>query len=821
MPRIDVKTLEVQSPDAGPAPDTCFHCGEPLRGVTIRKSDKHFCCNGCKLAYELLSDNDLCTYYDLSDQPGQTPQESGAATRFAYLDEPEIQDQLIRFSDGSISRFTFTVLGMHCASCIWLLEKLYRFDPGVSSSTVDFLKKTVEISYFPKKTSIRRIAELLSSLGYEPEINTREVESDAQSRAVKSLYIRIGVAGFALGNIMLLSIPEYIPHIDSIAPEFKGFFGWLNLILALPVLLISSRGYLSSALEGLKRKIINIDVPIALGIITLFLRSTVDIVTGQGAGFMDSFAGLVFLLLMGKLFQQRTYDNLSFERDYKAYFPISVIRKTDTGEKNIALSELKRGDRIVVRNGELIPADSVLLYQGTTIDYSFVTGESVPVERQPGELVYAGGRQIGGAAEMDVVKEVSQSYLTQLWNKDIYGKSDSSRIQSVTDGISRYFTLAVLIIAGSAGGYWMIVDPSFITNAVTAVLIIACPCALALSAPFTLGSVMRILGRNRFYIKNTHVIEALANINTILFDKTGTLTESGSARIRFFPADGSDEKLQGETRSMIRSLSRQSNHPLSQRIYQLLDDADLLPVSEYREHPGQGQQGMVNEMEVKLGSADFIGYKGAAVAGSAVHCSINGRILGNFQISSVYRSGLTKMLAELRHHFRLEVVTGDTDWEREKLEQRFQKEELYFSQSPFDKLKRVQSLQDRRQRVLMLGDGLNDAGALRQSAVGVAISEDKNAFSPACDGILEAAELVQLPAIIRLSKSGMHIIYISFAISLMYNVIGLSYAVTGRLSPLISAILMPLSSISVILFATLSTNLSARRAGLWRDMDTE
>ncbi len=796
------------------SPKTCYHCGDPCGNSDIRIEDKRFCCNGCKQVFLLLESTDMCNYYDLNRNPGVTPKEYNAANKFSYLDDPDIQRQLIDFSDGSISRVRFNLPDMHCSSCIWLLEKINRLKEGVASSEVNFPRREISISFNPEIISLREVVELLASLGYEPRIRLSDVSEKVKTSTRRRLYIHIGVAGFAFANIMLLSFPEYLSSGEDMSEKFKNFFGYLNILLSLPVLFISARDYFASAITGLKQRMVNIDVPIVLGILTLFFRSVYEILSQSGPGYMDSFTGLIFLLLTGKLFQQKTYDSLSFDRDYRSYFPVSVHRRIPDGEEVIPLSKLRIGDRIIIRNGEIIPADSILIKSEARIDYSFVTGESEPVVKRSGEMIYAGGIQTGGAIELDVVKELSQSYLTQLWNRK-KTESDTRRdIVQLTDRISRVFTIVVLSIATLSALYWFSRDPSHAWNAFTAVLIIACPCALALSAPYTLGNVLRIMGRNRLYLKNSHVIESMSRTDTIVFDKTGTLTYSGITRLRFMPLDDTDETLTKGELTVIRSLVNQSNHPLSVALFKRLTNGSILPVDDYEELPGEGICGTVDGCRIKLGSAGFTGAEEAESTASRVYIALDGKVRGYFNLENIYRKGMDELIRRLKDRYRLYLLSGDNDREMNRLSPYFGEGNLFFSQSPFQKRDFIKRLRSEGASVLMIGDGLNDAGALELSHVGIAISEDKNAFSPACDGILDAKNLQNLPILLDFSSGGVRIIQASFLISFAYNAVGLAFAVSGSMSPLIAAVLMPVSSISVILFATIATNVIARRMGL-------
>jgi Cu+-exporting ATPase len=776
--------------------------------------DKYFCCNGCKFAYELLEASDLCTYYDLDSSRGNTVKESGSSLKYQFLDDARIQQQLIRFSEGTRQRTSFFVPSMHCSSCIWLLENMYKIHPGVLSAKVNFLRKEVSVSFDSGQITLREVVELMDRIGYAPQINLDTVQEKVNRKTDRDLYIKIGVAGFCFANIMLLSFPEYLSMGEDLGSNFQNFFGILNVILSLPVFFYSSMEYFVSAWKGLRERYINIDVPISLGIITLFVRSLYEVAFSVGSGYFDSLTGLVFLLLVGKIFQKKTYDTLSFERDYRSYFPISVTRKKDGDELPIALEALTIGDRIVVRNQELIPADAVLINGPAMIDYSFVTGESEPVAKVSGDLIYAGGKQVGGAIEVDVVKEVSQSYLTQLWNNDIFKEGHQNQISSLANSISKYFTFIVLAIATVSAFYWWQFDSVIALNAFTAVLIVACPCALALSTPFTLGNTLRIFGRNKFYLKNTAVVELLAKITDIVFDKTGTLTRAHEAEIEFVPAV-EDAGLESDHESLIASLARQSTHPLSRRIYQKFASVEPAKLDYYHEAPGEGIEGQAGKIKIRIGSTQFISgakYSPDSQTASHAHVSIDDHYLGYFRFVNVYRPGLAATVNRLKNKFTLALLSGDNESEKQRLKPLFgETAELRFNQSPFEKLNYIRGLQEQGGKVLMIGDGLNDAGALKQSNVGISISEDVNTFSPACDAILEANHFEMLGSFVEFSRFSLRVIIASFVISFMYNLVGMYFAVQGTLSPLIAAILMPISSITVIVFATGMTSLYARK----------
>jgi Cu+-exporting ATPase len=791
---------------------SCFHCGDTC--VTQISFDEHtFCCVGCKNVYELLSSNNLCSYYDIENTPGVTQRNPVLASAFAYLDDEKVAQQLLQYRDDKIAKVTFFIPTMHCSSCIWLLENLYKINPHVSLAKVNFLKKELHISFNPKETSLRQIVTLLSSLGYEPAISLNDLEKNVKKDENRKLSYQIGVAGFCFGNIMLISFPEYFGLDTFTKGSFSKLFGYINLVLSLPVFFFSAQDYFKAAWGGIKKKFISIDVPLALGILVMFTRSTYEVISGHGIGWFDTHAGLVFFLLIGKWFQQKTFDTLSFERDYKSYFPVAVTVIKDKQEITVPVTALAIGDRIKIRNNELIPADAILLNGDAQVDFSFVTGESDPVKKVVGEIIYAGGRQKGATIELEVSKKVSQSYLTQLWNNETFAKNATSNIQSFQQVVSKYFTIVLLIVAFGSAAFWLMVNPSLSLNAFTAVLIIACPCALALSSPFALGTAMRVLGRNKFYIKSPAVVEQMAHMDTMVFDKTGTLTQPSASSIVYYGQPLTVNQLQ-----MIAAVVSQSIHPLSQKIKSYLDVQHTPLVTSYTEIPGKGMEAVVNGSSVVVGSQKFVGADENTKENNLatrVYIKIDNTLLGYFEMEQGYRKGLAEVLHQLAPSFNQYLLSGDNDKERNHLKAYFkQDDKMLFNQTPADKLNFIQNLQQQHKKVVMIGDGLNDAGALKAAHVGISVTENTAHFSPASDVIMNAEVFLNFPKYFGFAKNTLKVIHISFVISLMYNIVGLSFAVQGTLSPLFAAVLMPISSVTVIAFTTLTTTFFAKKGGL-------
>lgn len=787
----------------------CVHCGTDCGKVPVVWNDLKFCCNGCQQVFQLLNESKLKQYYTFETTPGIKVDDLTYHTKYAYLDKASVQEKMYEFHENNIAKVTFYIPSIHCASCIWLLEHLNKLNTGVKHAHVNFINKTYTVSFDTSEISLRQLVELLISIHYVPDLSLQTLEKADNTGLNRKLTYKIGVAGFVFGNVMLYSLPEYFNG-KPLGDSLGTFLYYLTYILTVPLVFYSGSDYLISAFKNLRKGIVNIDLPIAIGILTLFIVTSFEVLSNSGPGYSDSLSGFLFFLLIGRWYQSKTYQALSFDRDYKSYFPVAVTRLLENEEQSTLLEDVKEGDKLLIRSKELIPADAVILNGTGLIDYSFVTGESTPVVKKQGDFVYAGGRQTSGAITIKVEKEVSQSHLTKLWNQSDDEPSKRKSLKSIIDKISVYFTLVIMAIAIIGFLYWWLYHRDFSTAilVLTSVLIVACPCALALSLPFTFGSTMRIFGKHGMYIKNTETIEKLTRINTIVFDKTGTITKPDENTIRYHGTALNDTEISG-----ITALARQSTHPLSNALSRHFAKIQTQEVTAYVEMSGRGIFGKTDGMDIKLGSESFVtnAEQKSNRTASRVYIAINDISMGYFEISNQYRDGVDAVLTGLKKHFSLYLLSGDNDSERENLLQYFDADKIHFNQQPADKKAFIESLQTEGRNVLMTGDGLNDAGAFMKSDVALSIADDIYHFSPAGDAIIDAKRFHQLLRFISYAKSALSIVKLSFIISFLYNIIGLSFAITGNLSPVVAAILMPISSISVVAFATFATRFVASK----------
>lgn len=781
----------------------CAHCGDKIHNNPVQENDKTFCCKGCATVFNVLHQHGMDAYYNFQDKPGIS-KKNAKEVNYDYLEVQEIQQQVYKYQEGNIAVIAIFLPQIHCSACIWLLENLYVFSNGIQESRVDFLRKVATIRFDTSIISLKELAYLLAKIGYEPDFKLDKSQPISKNEGSKKALYKLGVAGFAFGNIMLLSFPEYLGFTNATRVFWLGY---LNILLSIPVLFYSGKDYITSAWKSIKIKQLNLDIPVAIGMITLFTRSVIDIFFLQGEGYLDSLAGFVFFLLIGKWYQSYTYKSINFDRNFTSYFPIHATIKKDGYWKHIHLENTQEGDIVLIRNQEIIPGDGIITKGNAKIDYSYVTGEEIPIHKTVNDKVYAGGRLIGSSIEVTLLHNIEQSSLIKLWENDIFQNKDQQDYTNIISNVSKFFTPTILSIALITLIYWLWTDPNIAFETFTAVLIVACPCALALTVPFTYGNILRILSGDNFYLKNVHTIEKIQGVDHIVFDKTGTLTSTKKSKVTY-----SGKPLNETEMSFIAGTCLQSSHPLSVAIYQSLENVSPATSTKFEEVPGQGIRATFGENYVKIGSEKFILGSSDIQHQSQVLVEINGQYRGAYKIEQELRAGVEDIIKNLASKYKVLLLSGDNEKDKERFERLFgSPSHLKFNQSPQQKLDTIRSLQKSGYQVMMIGDGLNDAGALKQSEVGIVITDEGNSFNPACEGVLASVTFDKLQNYITFIKASRRLIYLAFIIALLYNTIGLYFAVVGALSPIIAAIIMPTSSLTIIAYGLISSKLLAKK----------
>lgn len=772
----------------------CAYCNEVCSPETlVQQSELTFCCFGCATLYDVHKNIE---HYQWSDD--------NVSIEFKQYDLPEVFNQLVDFQNDNLYKVTIAAPSIYCSSCVELLEDLPGIKDHIFRSSVNFESRTLTLTV-DKSLPLSHVAMLLDKLGYPPQLNVSKKAAQKQEQNQKDLLRKVAVAGFCFGNSMMFSMPHYFGL--SIAGDafFVSLFRYLNVALSVLVLAYPARDYFKTAFQSLAHKKSHIDIPIVLGIIAIWAWSIYEIFAGIGFGYLDSLAGLIFFLLVGKWYQHKIYRKITFDRSLHDFLPLSVRTKSVEGNTWTHVNDLKTGDIVVVKNNEVIPVNGQLISGKAIIDYSFVTGESKPELIRENGKIFIGGKQTGGQIEI-LITEPQDT--TKIWSTWKTAKTDQVNKTHWTTTVSMYFTPIVLLIAVASLAFWLYFDSSKALFVFSSVLIVACPCALALSTPFTYGSILRVLSKNKLYLKQAESVEILGNTNHIIFDKTGTLTSKQQIETQYHGV------LTDEQKSWVKTICGTSNHPYSVAISQYFESYSNAEISAFEAIAGKGLHAVVNGRTVCIGSATFVG-NAATSESSEVYVSIDGQIMAHFTFGPSYRSGIKSLFERLGNSFKLSVLSGDNEGERKTLEKLYPAfQRMGFNNSPEDKKAFIETCHLKGDHTLMIGDGLNDQIALHQSDMGIAVTENVNGFYPSSDGILLADQLTQLPQILSLTRYARLVLKVSLAFSVFYNLIGITFAVAGSLTPIVAAILMPLSSITVVGLVTALVSFKAKRLEL-------
>lgn len=782
---------------AHPTALLCAHCGAPAGKNPIVEGNNSFCCQGCHSVYQILNSNGLCDYYALSEKPG-VRRENGGNNSWT-LDELDLMVQhFTLYSDENRTTILLHIPAMHCSSCIWLLEKIHQLDKGILGSRTDFVNKQLKITYNPQHTGFGKIVLLLGSLGYEPSLMP-ESDQAAEKKESREILIKLGVAGFCAGNIMMFSFPQYLGLEPGTRDEFGRLFDAANAVFSLPLVFYSAGSYFKAFRQWIGMGSMSVKVPLALGIGALWLRSIYEVASATGAGYFDSLAGLIFFLLIGSWLQNRTFDTLRFGEKARYFFPLVARVKKDGEIKPVRVVNLKTGDRIVVKPNEIIPVDSILMHSDAFIDYAYATGESIPVHKVAGEVIFGGGKNTQGTIELEAIREFDQGKLTEIWKSAETEKKTVARTLSFEAKISRIFIWSTIFISGAAWAFWIGRDTEKAWFALVAVLMVACPCALALAPPFAYNIVSNALAKAGLFVRKPEVVGILGEAGNLVFDKTGTLTDETLSEIKI------PDSMSTQMRAVLLALASESNHPYSRMIAAALKGIEPAAIDGFREFAGKGSEAICGTEYTKLGSYQWVTGKPSPEhsGDKKVYFSINNVVAEPITIVNHVRDGLSQALPELKSTgYTMVLASGDSDAEKSEIEKQFPAvfSDLMFNQSPADKVNTVKNLQ-KNGPVIMVGDGLNDAGALNAGDAGLVITRDTNNFTPEASAILMADSLKKLPAMLRLAVKANKIVQETFFVSLIYNVIALALAASGQMNPLIAAILMPASSIVLMTYA--------------------
>jgi P-type Cu2+ transporter len=766
----------------------CAHCGLPVPPALIEEREPSFCCQGCRTVYTLIRAHGLGAYYaerERSGQRGQPVKSSGRS--YEELDTPAFRQRCRALADGSIAAELY-LEGLHCSACVWLVESLPRVVPGVCESRLDFARSRLRVVWDPAQVELGAIARTLDSLGYAPH-PAQSARAEADTARDRALLLRIGVAGFSAGNVMLMAFALYGGAFSGMEREFASLFRWGSFALALPAVLYCAAVFYRGALAALRTRTPHMDLPISIGIWTGFSWGAFNTLRGSGEIYFDSLTTLIFLLLVGRFLQQRHQRRAANAAELAQVLAPAVARVgLGAEQREVEASSVAAGALVEVRAGERIPVDGRVTAGCSSIDASLLTGESSLQEVALGDRVYAGTTNVG----LDLLVETEQSGAATRVGKLLESIEAAQRerapIVKLADRVASKFVVLVLGLAALTLAVWWSSGADRAIEHAVALLVVTCPCALGMATPLSVSVALRQAARAGLLFKGGEPLEALARPGTIVFDKTGTLTE-GTPRLLSY--DGPPELLQ-----LAAAVERNSEHPLAKAMRRAAP-GDELTAKDVEVIPGRGLRGWVERDLITVGSPALFGARGAAV--TTVMVARNGEIEAQVTFGDSLRRDASETLESLaRLGYELEVLSGDDQGVVDRVCAGLPLSYCRGGVSPEQKLERVRDLVRAGKSVIMVGDGVNDAAAMSAATVGLAVHGGAEASLLAAHVFSTRPGVAPVLSAILGARQTLAVIRRGIAFSLAYNAVGVALALFGVLSPLVAAILMPLSSITVV-----------------------
>ncbi len=768
----------------------CAHCGLPAPAGEAPV----FCCDGCATVYAALSSCGLSDYYALRRELADAERTRGAIApadphRYAWLDD-DARLAEHGFTPGEV---VLRLTGLHCAACVWLLERLPRALPGVLRARVDYGKATLSLRWDPQAIALSHIAAFVHDLGYPVRLVASEAEDLSRKQARAQLW-RIGVTGALAGNTMMAAFALYAGELSGMDGSFERLFSWLGLGFALPVVTWGAWPFHRGALAGLRMRSFHMDLPISIGIAAGFIASAWNTVTGHGEVYFDTVAILVFLLLLGRRLQTWGQQRAQTRGELMATLLPAMAERAEAGGWSAVRSDkLVPGDRVRVATDARVPADGEVVAGRSHVDVALLTGESVPEAIAPGAGVFAGAINMGPAFELEVRKVGDGTRLGQVLARACDDDARQADVVRLADRIAGWFVLAVLGLAAAGGAVWWWLAPAHAFDVVVALLVVSCPCALGLATPMALSIARSRAGHQGLILRSAAALEPLARVHRVVIDKTGTLTEG---RLRIVTHD-----VPETMRASVAALARRSRHPVARALAAWADASDAATIEDFEEVPGAGMQARCDGVIVRIGSAAWLGggerplvSAALAAAQTPVLVERDGVIVGGFAIADRIRDEAPELLARMRA-LGLEVAlrSGDEPQVVAAVAARLGIADARGRCSPEDKAKDVGLAPS-----IMIGDGINDAPALRAASVGIAVRGGAEAALAVADAYVARGDLRDVATLLEGARATMTVVRRNLGFSLLYNLVFASLALAGMVTPLLAAILMPLSSLTVI-----------------------
>lgn len=785
----------------------CAHCSLPVpAGLIEPDADRQFCCAGCRTAFAIISEHGLGGYYAIAE-PRSAPV-AATGRSFEEFDHATFRELYVRRTPDGLSQVDLYLEGVHCGACVWLVERVPLVVPGVAHAELNVRRSLARIVWDDALVPLSRIARTLDSLGYHPHpFRGLEVEA-MRRREDRAMLVRIGVAGAIAINVMLAALALYSGQLGGMEGPYERFFRWVSLLLTTPALFGPGRVFFAGAWASLRTRTLHMDLPIAIALAVGWARGTVNTITGTGPIYFDGLATLIFALLAGRFLQQRGQRAAADSAELLYSLSPSTARVVE-GETvhEMPAQALLPGMVLDVRAGESFAADGVVASGSSTVDLALLTGESQPVSVAEGDRVYAGTTNVASAVRVRVDAAGEQSRLARILQQVEESARRRAPVVQLANRLAGWFVAVVLLVAAATLAFWYPRDPTAAIDNAIALLIVTCPCALALATPLAVTVAVGRAARNGILIKGGDAIERLVTPGRIFLDKTGTITE---ARVALASWEGP-----AWVKPMVLALERESSHPIANGFRRAFAGVEVLSPRLTKHVVGGGIEGVVGGCRVVVGSPAFVearAWYSAPLAAPAPHLTpvliaVDGRILAAAGFGDPIRADARSAIDALRGRgWRVGILSGDHPQVVASVGETLglPRESCVGGAVPEEKLRVVEAAR-RDGTVVMVGDGVNDAAAIAAASVGVGVHGGAEACLATADVYLARPGLAPLVELTEGATRTMRVIRRNIAFSIVYNVIGATLAITGTINPLIAAILMPASSLTVVLASWVST----------------
>jgi len=799
----------------------CFHCGLPVPAQDnfeeiIEGRNRAFCCIGCKAVCKAIYDAGLQGFYQrtpegtLLSPPPEPPKDIG------IYDIDEVQSEFVG-ELGDEREIHLLVEGIHCAACVWLIEHTLGQLAGVISASVNLSARRVHLRWDNRQIKLSNVLRRLASVGYAAVPFDPEAAEGTLKRQNRALLFRMAFAGFAMMNLMWVSIALYT---GADKGEFRGLFEWIGFALATPTLLYSGWPFLRGAWSSIRQRHATMDLPIAIGASITWLYSCYVLLfqPPHGGVYFDTVVNFIFVILIGRHLESLSKRHaVSATQRLVDMQPRVATLLIDNEERTIPIRSVKNGDLVLVKPGDRIPVDGVIVEGHSSVDEAMLSGESAPAAKTKGDRASAGTINLEGALTLRVEGTLKNTALGRIIRLVEEAQASKPPIQCTTDRIVPWFVTATLGLASLTFLYWMHTDFEMALMAATSVMIITCPCAAGLSVPMAVAVASGEGARHGIMIKNGTVLEVLAHINHFVFDKTGTLTE-GKMRVEAVRSEGIDED---DLLALCATAERYSEHTIALAIRQAAHDREVAhryaSVEEFNNVPGLGISARVGDRQVLLGTDQWLKQNDVittmcfdnetqqfeAQGVTCIHIAIDGREAGFIALADQLRPDALSTIQRLRNRgIRLTLLSGDRKRVAEAIAARLGGMEVIAEVLPVDKDRVIAQLQKNGEKVAMVGDGVNDAPALIRADVGISLGSGTDVSTESADIVLMSNELEKIHLAAMLSRHTLKTIRQNLGMSFTYNVVMIPLAMAALVTPLFAAIAMPFSSLAVIGNAT-------------------